>query len=176
LGQYLGNLDKVVPWEFTKVLGVLQDSAPPIDYEDIKTVIEEDLGLKPKEIFELFNKNSIAAASLAQVHKAKLVTGQTVAVKIQYPFLRSQSSWDLWVLSHIINLCNYLMIKNDYKEVDLLKIFNTWTSTLVEELDFEREVANAEATRLLFKGHPHLAIPKFYEDYCSQRLIVMDFM
>lgn len=47
-GQYLGNLDKAIPWEFTEVLKVLQDSAPPIDYEDIKVVIEEDLELKPK--------------------------------------------------------------------------------------------------------------------------------
>lgn len=75
----------------------------------------------------------MAAASLAQVHKAKLgFNGKSVAVKIQYPFLKTQSKWDLWILGHIAHFCNYLMIKNDYKEVDLLKIFNTWTSTLVE--------------------------------------------
>ena len=79
----------------------------------------------------------MAAASLAQVHKAKLgYNGKSVAVKIQYPFLRAQSKWDLWILTHITNFCNYLMLKNNYKEVDLLSIFDTWTSTLVEELDF----------------------------------------
>lgn len=93
----------------------------------------------------------MAAASLAQVHKAKLgYNGKTVAVKIQYPFLRKQSKWDLWMLGHITRLCNDLMVRNNYKEVDLLRIFETWTSTLVEELDFEREIANAEATRKLF--------------------------
>ena len=85
----------------------------------------------------MFNKNAIAAASLAQVHKAKLgVNSREVAVKIQYPFLRTQSVWDLWVLGHITKFCDYLMTKNNYKEVDLLSIFKTWTSTLVEELDF----------------------------------------
>ena len=75
----------------------------------------------------------MAAASLAQVHKAKLgYNGKSVAVKIQYPFLRTQSKWDLWILGGITNFCSYLMIKNEYKDVDLIKIFKTWAETLVE--------------------------------------------
>lgn len=135
----MGNLEKVVPWEFTEVLKVLQDSGPSVSYEDIKVVIEEDLKKSPKDIFYIFGKKAFAAASLAQVHKAELASNfREVAVKIQFPFLRTQSKWDLSVLRKITNFCNYLMIKWDYKEIDLLKLFDTWTSTLVEELDFER--------------------------------------
>lgn len=102
-------------------------------------VIEEDLKKSPKEIFYIFGKKAFAAASLAQVHKAELASNfREVAVKIQFPFLRAQSKWDLIVLRRITNFCDYLMRKWDYKEVDLLKLYDTWTCTLVEELDFRR--------------------------------------
>lgn len=72
LGQYLGNLDRVVPWQFTHVLKVLQDSAPSVPYEQIKVVIESDLHKKFNEIFSTIEEQAIAAASLAQVHRAVL--------------------------------------------------------------------------------------------------------
>lgn len=77
LGQYLGNLEKVVPWEFTHVLKVLQDSAPPLPYEEMKVVIETDLHANPEQFFSHIDPTPIAAASLAQVHKATLAaTGE----------------------------------------------------------------------------------------------------
>lgn len=76
LGQYLGNLEKVVPWEFTQVLKVLQDSAPPIPYEQLKVAIENDLGAKAEELFKSIDTKAIASASLAQVHRAILQTGE----------------------------------------------------------------------------------------------------
>ena len=97
-------------------------------------------------------------------------------MKIQFPFLRSQSKWDLWVLKRITNFCNYLMLKNEYKDIDLLKIFDCWTQSLVEELDFEREIANAEVTRSFFKDNPYLHIPKMYPQYSSERVIVMEYI
>jgi aarF domain-containing kinase len=113
---------------------------------------------------------------LAQVHRATLKDGTDVAVKIQFPFLRTQSKWDLWVLEKITSLCNYLMQKNDFKDVNLVAIFKTWTNTLVEELDFEREIANAQHTSQLFKGNPALYIPKMHPDVSSRRLIVMEYI
>lgn len=121
-----------MPPEFTEVLHVLQDSGPSIPYEEIRVVIKQDLEMEPKDIFSKMNKEAIAAASLAQVHRATLASnGKEVAVKLQFPFLRAQSKWDLWVLEKITSLCNYLMIKNEYKDVDLLYLYKTWTSTLV---------------------------------------------
>jgi aarF domain-containing kinase len=176
LGQYLGNLDRVIPWEFVEVLKVLQDSGPSVPYDEIKVVIEEDLNQKPKDIFQTFSKEPFAAASLAQVHRATLKSGEEVAVKIQFPFLRAQSKWDLWVLERITSFCDYLMIKNNFKDVNLVTIFTNWTQTLVEELDFEREIANAEHTAILFKHHPSLYIPKMHSEFSSRRLIVMEYI
>lgn len=78
------------------MLKVLQDSGPSVSYDEIKVVIEEDLKMKPKDIFDTFGKTAFAAASLAQVHRATLNDSfRDVAVKIQFPFLRTQSKWDL---------------------------------------------------------------------------------
>jgi aarF domain-containing kinase len=72
LGQYIGNLEKVVPWEFTEVLKVLQDSAPQIPFEEIKITLESDLNQKLEDVFSYLDTHAIAAASLAQVHRAIL--------------------------------------------------------------------------------------------------------
>ena len=120
-GQYLGNLDRIMPREFTEILCVLQDSAPPLDSKTIRTVIETDLPGALEE-FEEFDDDAIGAASLAQVHKARLKTGEIVAVKIQYPFLRAQTSADFVVLKGITHICNFLMRMNDFKDIDLIKI------------------------------------------------------
>ncbi len=123
LGQYLGNLDKVVPWEFTQVLKVLQDSAPPIPYEQLKVAIENDLGAKAEELFQRIDQKAIASASLAQVHRAILSSGEEVALKVQYPFLQVQSKWDLLVLNKITKFCNYLINRNRKADLDLLKLY-----------------------------------------------------
>lgn len=139
--------------------------------------MEQDIGIEPKHIFSKFNKEAIAAASLTQVHKATLRNeNKEVAVKVQFPFLRSQSKWDLWVLEKITSFCNYLMVNNDFKDVDLLYLFKTWTDTLVEELDFMREIANAQRTRALFRGNPSIHVPKIYSKYSSERVIVMEYI
>jgi aarF domain-containing kinase len=137
LGQYLGNLEKVVPWEFTQVLKVLQDSAPPVPYEELKVVIENDLKTNAESLFRSIDTVAIASASLAQVHRAVLMDGQEVALKVQYPFLQVQSKWDLRVLGKITQLCNYLVNRSRDSHLNLLKLYDTWTSTLVEELDFK---------------------------------------
>ena len=111
-------------------------------------MIEEELKTKPKELFDLFQKEAVAAASLAQVHRAVLLeTGQEVAVKLQYPFLRLQSKYDLMILQKITEFCNYLLKRKKYEDIDLMKLFHTWTDTLEEELSFRREVENGIANR-----------------------------
>ena len=70
-----------------------------------------------------------------------------MAVKLQFPFLKVQSQYDLIVLKKIILFCNYLMEKRNYKDIDLVKLYDTFTSTLVEELNFRTEVKNAQKTK-----------------------------
>ena len=86
--------------------------------------------MSPSEMFQSFQKDAFSAASLAQVHAGTL-DNKKVAVKIQFPYLQSQSKWDLKVLNKITHFCNYLMVKWNYNDVNLLKLFDTWTSTLI---------------------------------------------
>jgi len=96
----LGSLETLLPKEYTDTLKVLQDKAPNVALEKIKVVIETDFGKTLEEIFSSFDPTPIAAASLAQVHKAVLrKNGEEVAVKIQFPTLRVQTYYDMIVMS-----------------------------------------------------------------------------
>lgn len=104
-GQYIGNLERIMPKEYTDVLKVLQDNAPQLPWAQIKVVLDYDLPGYQDE-FEYIDENSIGAASLAQVHQGRLKTGEEVAVKLQYPFLYVQSQTDFYVLKCIMRTCN----------------------------------------------------------------------
>jgi len=172
-GQYLGNLDRIMPREFTEVLSVLQDSAPPLPFDQIKVVLENDL---PDHEFQHIDREAIAAASLAQVHKATLKTGETVAVKFQYPFLATQSKADYKVLRLCTKVCNRLLKYYDYQDIDLLKLWKTFRDMIASEIDFMYEKRNAEKTRQLFKDNPDVKVPKFYSKMCCSRILTMEFV
>ena len=174
-GQYLGNLDRIMPREFTEILCVLQDSAPPLDYEVIKTVLENDMpGVL--EQFQSFDKVAIAAASLAQVHRAQLKTGEVVAVKIQYPFLAAQTSTDFVVLKLLTHVCNWLLRMNDFQDVDLLKIWGTFKDMCIQEVDFLHEKYNSEKTKKIFEGDDSIHVPMVYGELSCSRVLTMEFV
>lgn len=174
-GQYLGNLDRIMPKEFTEILCVLQDSAPPLDFEVIKTVIQNDLP-GALENFQKFEKKAIAAASLAQVHKAILKTGEEVAVKIQYPFLRAQTSTDFVVLKWLTHVCNWLLKMNNFEGVDLLHIWGTFKDMCIQEVDFLHEMYNSEKTKKIFESNENVYVPKIFKEFSCSRVLTMEFV
>ncbi|KAL4493015.1 hypothetical protein ABPG72_020794 [Tetrahymena utriculariae] len=176
-GQYLGNLERIMPKEYTDVLKVLQDSGPSLSFEEIKVVLEKDIG-KIDDVFSEFDKEAIAAASLAQVHRAKLKkNGQEVAVKIQFPFLRTQTHYDLTVISQIVKLCDWFLQKSpDFKDIKMHVQFSNFQKVLLEELNFYNERSNADLTREQFKNYDQLYIPQYFHDYMSQRVLTMEFV
>nr|XP_020017794.1 uncharacterized aarF domain-containing protein kinase 1 isoform X4 [Castor canadensis] len=98
VGQHLGALDHVLPVEYTSTLKVLHSQAPQSSMEEVRQVIREDLGKEIHDLFLSFDDTPLGAASLAQVHKAVLHDGQTVAVKIQHPKVQAQSSKDILLM------------------------------------------------------------------------------
>ena len=174
-GQYLGNLDRIMPSEFTQVLSVLQDSAPPLSYPQIIQVLQQDLP-GAFDQFESFSMTALAAASLAQVHKAKLKSGEIVAVKLQYPFLTTQTPTDFVVLKQIMHVCNFLLKWYDFKDVDLLKIWETFKDMCIQEIDFLHEKKNAEKTKRIFEGDESIYVPKMVDGLCSSRVLTMEFV
>mmetsp|Transcript_23125 Transcript_23125/g.26173 ORF Transcript_23125/g.26173 Transcript_23125/m.26173 type:complete len:520 (+) Transcript_23125:857-2416(+) len=174
-GQYLGNLDRIMPREYIEVLKVLQDSGPSIPFDEISVVLKHDLHDKQLEIASI-DENAIAAASLAQVHAGYLKDGTKVAIKLQFPFLQWQTHYDLIVLAKIASFASYMLRWYQYKNMDLLRIFNTFKGTIIAELDFTKEVDNAEKTRALFGEDDTLHVPEIYPELSSRRVITMEFI
>ena|SRR3990167_3447880 len=174
-GQYIGNLERIAPKEYTDVLKVLQDSGPQVPFDQINTVIKTDFGKDVKELFDSFDEKAIAAASLAQVHQA-VYKGEKVAVKVQFPTLRVQFDQDIKVLGFLIRVADRALRWYQYKEMNLHKIFSTFSGSLREELDFKNEMANAEKTAEFFKDMKFVYVPKYFKSISGSRVLTMDFV
>lgn len=174
-GQYIGNLERIAPKEYTDVLRVLQDSGPQIDFEAINTVFKADFGKSIDEVFDSFERSAVAAASLAQVHRA-YYQGKEVAVKVQFPTLRSQFDKDMALMGVLVRTADRILRAYQYKDMNLEKIFNTFRGSLKEELDFTNEMANGKRTEEIFKGWKDVFVPKYYESLSGGRVLTMDFV
>ena len=159
------------------MLKVLQDKGPALDFDHIKIVYENDFKCRLEDVFIEFDREAVAAASLAQVHRARLrATGEEVAVKLQFPRLRVQTKYDLWVIRKLISLANYLCKRYDFQGIDFSKFNEHFQESLVKELDFKQEVVNAERTRNMFKDFDDLHIPHNKVMLSSSRAIVMEYI
>ena len=160
------------------MLKVLQDKGPALPLAKIRIVYEDDFKCKLEDVFSEFDEQAIAAASLAQVHRARLrATGEEVAVKLQFPTLRMQTRYDLYVIKKLIASANWLCKRYNFQGIDFSKFNEHFQASLVKELDFKAEVVNAERTRQQFKGQEAiLHIPRNHVPLSSSRAIVMEYV
>ncbi|HYP22681.1 MAG TPA: AarF/ABC1/UbiB kinase family protein [Actinomycetota bacterium] len=162
-GEYLAT--------YKDALTMLQNSAPPMDPEASKAVIKEEFGKGPDELFAEFGDEAIAAASIGQVHRARLHSGEEVAVKVQYPGVDEAVRSDLKNISAMTKLSVAIAPNVDPKEVA-----NEVRDRVMEELDYRREAANQAKFAELFAGHPYIVVPQVYPEYCRTRVIVQEFV
>lgn len=136
-GQYIGSLDNIAPKEYVQVFRVLQDEGPSVSFSDIKIVIENDLQCKIEDIFSHFETTPIAAASLAQVHRATLrENGADVAVKIQFPTLKLQTKYDMKVGKACMDILTYSAKVLKFDGINLSKLYDDFKMSRIKELDF----------------------------------------
>jgi predicted unusual protein kinase regulating ubiquinone biosynthesis (AarF/ABC1/UbiB family) len=135
------------------------------------SVIEEEFGKPLDEIFDKFEEEPVAAASIGQVHRAMLPSGETVAVKVQYPGVDAAVRSDLKNLSAMTKLSVAIAPNLDPREVT-----NEVRERVLEELDYRREAANQAKFAELFAGHPFIVVPQVYPDYCRTRVITQEFI
>jgi predicted unusual protein kinase regulating ubiquinone biosynthesis (AarF/ABC1/UbiB family) len=175
LGQLASFYEFAAPGEYLSTyrdaLTMLQDSAPPMDPEASKTVIEEEFGKPVEEVFDKFEDEAIAAASIGQVHRAALPSGEQVAVKVQYPGVDAAVRADLKNLSAMTKISVAIAPNLDPKEIT-----NEVRDRVLEELDYRREATNQAKFAKLFAGHPFMIVPKVYPDYCRTRVITQEFI
>jgi predicted unusual protein kinase regulating ubiquinone biosynthesis (AarF/ABC1/UbiB family) len=162
-GEYLGT--------YRDALTMLQSSAPPMDPEASKEVIKEEFGKSVDELFAEFQEEAVAAASIGQVHRARLHSGEVVAIKVQYPGVDEAIRSDLKNVSALTKISVAIAPNIDPKDVA-----NEVKERVLEELDYRREATNQQRFAELFAGHPFIVVPKVYPDYCRARVITQEYI
>ncbi|RWS27021.1 putative aarF domain-containing protein kinase 1-like protein, partial [Leptotrombidium deliense] len=171
VGQHIATLEFLVPKEYCNVLKVLHSKAPTSTYEEIMNVMKKDLKQNPDDIFVEFDKEPIGTASLAQVYKAKLKTGEVVAVKVQHPHVRSHSLVDMTTMDMLVKT-----VAKIFPEFSFLWLAEQMKLNLPLELDFIHEAHNAERVQRMFSCFPWLKIPEIHWQYCTERVLTMEFL
>jgi ubiquinone biosynthesis protein len=172
LGQLLSTRSDLLPPEYLIELRLLQDEVPPAPWDEIKVEIESELDAPIEDIFEFIDHTPLASASLAQVHAARLLSGDSVVVKVQRPHVEETVNLDLDILYDLASLAqNRTAIGERYSASDLADEFSY---ALRDELDFRREGRNMDQFRENFKGQEHIYVPQVYWDYTTQRVIIQE--
>lgn len=174
LGQVLSTRADLLPQAYLDALSRLQDEVEPIPVADVRAVIEEDLGMAVDDLFERFDDEPIAAASIAQVHRARLGDGHEVAVKVQRPGIAATVRKDLEVLDDLARVLDATTeVGRRFAFVDFLDSFRT---SFVAELDFRTEGDNLHAFHQLLAEREHLDVPRPVDRLVTRRVLVMDFI
>lgn len=172
LGQALSTRRDLLPPDIAEELAKLQDRVPPFDGRLAKQIIESAYGKSLNEVFESFDEKPLAAASIAQVHVAKLRSGGEVVVKVLRPGMREIISGDLEVMHALAGLAKRNSSEARRLRVD--EIVDEYEKTVLDELDLMREAANAAQLRRNFEGSPLLHVPAVHWDYCRINVMVME--
>lgn len=174
MGQVLSLRADLVGEEISNELAKLQSDVAPFPYVEARQIITEELKQPPDAVFQSIEKNPVASASLAQVHRAYLKDGTEVAVKVQRPHIKETIEKDIHILFYLAHLAERFLPKlRPYQPVRVVKEFADWT---LRELDFKVEGNNAERFRFAFKENAHIKIPLIYWDYTSTRVLTMEFV
>lgn len=177
LTQILSMRDDLFPTEALDVLSVVQSSVPPMEPPLIRERIQRELGAPPEKLFAQFEPEAFAAASLGQVHRARLFSGEEVVVKIQYPGIEKTVRSDLRNVKSLIQTLK-LMARDVLRNPDLdyRGVYEELEERLEEELDYDHEAANIELFRALFADDPEIVIPRVIRDRSTRRVITLEFV
>ncbi len=174
VGQLLSTRADILPTESVEELSKLQDKVPAFTAEKAKQIIELDLGKPIEEMFGYFDPIPLAAASLGQVHKAQLHTGEEIVVKVQRPGLLKLFAIDLGILKKI---AQYFQNHPKYGTGrDWVGIYEECSKILYEEADYLKEGKNADTFRRNFRGDRRIMVPRVYWRYASRRVLTLEYM
>jgi predicted unusual protein kinase regulating ubiquinone biosynthesis (AarF/ABC1/UbiB family) len=171
IGQMLGNLPEIVPDQLVEMLEKLHFEAPPMHFSLLREFVRNELGRDPEEDFASFETRPFAAASLGQVHRARLKTGETVAVKIQYPSIVTTIRSDF---RNLRALMTPIRLSKDWE--DLKESLADLQRVLEQETDYEREAETLRKARALFREDDRIVLPSVYESFSTPRVLTMEYL
>ena len=171
-GQALSTRQDLLPEDIGQELAKLQDQVPPFPKEEALREIARVYGQDAKQVFAEFQDEPIAAASVAQVHTARLHSGEEVVVKILRPGVRQIIERDLEVMLAVARLAERYWV--DGRRLRPIEVVGEYEKTILHELDLMREAANASQLRRNFQGSSMIYVPDVYWDYCRTEIMVME--
>lgn len=172
LAQILSARPDLITVPFANEFKKLQDEVPPFPSDQAKKIIEEELKNSINNIFSYFSDEPLAAASIAQVHKATLLDGSNVVVKVQRPEIRDQIETDINILVTVARLLDKYVPESRF--FNPIGIVDEFSKTVHKEIDFIEEARNCNRFRKNFENYPDIYIPKVYSQYTTEKVLVME--
>ncbi|KAG9451175.1 hypothetical protein H6P81_011140 [Aristolochia fimbriata] len=175
IGQQFSTRVDILAQEYVDQLSELQDQVPPFPSDTAVQIVEEELGAPVNEIFDRFDYEPIAAASLGQVHRAKL-KGQEIVIKVQRPGLKDLFDIDLKNLRVIAEYLQKIDPKSDGAKRDWVAIYDECANVLYQEIDYTQEAANADLFASNFKEMDYVKVPTIYWEYTTPQVLTMEYV
>jgi ubiquinone biosynthesis protein len=174
MAQVMSTQYDIMPREFCEEFQKLQDQVPQFSSEKVKEIIEAELQAPVSELFDDFEETPVASASLSQVHKARLKSGEVVAVKVQRPDIEEKINLDFDLLLYLGKFVN--RSAKIPKSVDVIGLINEVKDAILKELDFTTELNNITTIYNNLKGDDAVKTPKAYSDFTTSKVLVMEFI
>lgn len=174
LGQMLSTRKDIIPGDILRELEKLQDEVKPFNTEEARNIISEELASPPEEVFGDFSEEPIASASIGQVYKARLLTGEDVIVKVKRPNIEKVVSEDLEIL---FDLAEFLEHRFEWaKMYGLTELVEEFSDSLKKEMDFAREGRNAERFKKYFEESKEVYIPEVFWKFTTPRMLTQEYL
>jgi len=173
LAQVLSDRPDILPEALIKEFQKLQADVPAFEFSDVKKTIQSETGKQIDEIYDYFDENVIGSASIGQVHRARLKTGEEVVVKIQRPGVKELVETDLRLLTEFVKRSEAYFEKHGI--TNLIDIVKTFEKTMQKEMDYNHEARNIEQFRLYYKKKKNFYVPRAYKDYTTEKVLVIEY-
>jgi len=174
IAQILSNRADLVPKELIIELQKLQSEVSPTPFHIIKARVEKEMGKPLEEVFEYFDEKPIGSASIGVVHKAKLLTGEIVVVKVRRPNVARIMHEDLEIIKYVVSKADkYLEEQGMPNAMDAVEAFE---SSMLKELDYKNEGKNIESFRNFYKKYKNFYVPKAYRDISTEKVLVIEYV
>lgn len=174
IGQILATRGDLLPPEWIAELELLQSAAPTLPFEAIRAEVEAALGMPPEDAFAWFDTTPLAAASMAQVHRARLADGREVVLKIRRPGIRAAMEADLRLIGELAALI--AKSSAEARRFEPVALARQLRQALLDELDFTNEGRNADLLRADMGAEPRVVVPEIHWQWTSETLLVMDYV
>jgi predicted unusual protein kinase regulating ubiquinone biosynthesis (AarF/ABC1/UbiB family) len=174
IGQSLSTRADLLPREYVQALGQLQDRVPEFSAQEAIAVIESELGNSIYALYRDFDHFPLASASIGQVHKARLHTGEDVVVKVQRPGIEKLFNLDFEVLHRLVRFANQYL--RGLRKYDLEAIYHEFFDLLYQEIDYIHEGRKADRFRQSFVDYPRIIIPTIYWRYTTKKVLTMEYL